>query len=291
MKKVAFIIDSSANVLADESRDIYLVPLNIIETRDSDEKVYNASTGIDLETLDERIKGGSKFKTSQSSIGLLHQTVEELTKKYDYVIGLPISEKLSSNYATWKSLETEFKDKFFVFNLGSVEVWITWFLESIREFLKERNNELDPKELETFITKKKKNYGGVLVVSDVSQLIAGGRLKGFKAVFVKTLKLKLLISMMASSGGLEYFDKTKTDAAAKKEVLNFLDKKVNLLNKKIKRAVVITTILDPKEREKVAQEFQSLLKDKVTIEQAMFSPVIAIHTGFSNYAFLVEMED
>ncbi|ADC31538.1 DegV-like protein [Mycoplasmoides gallisepticum str. F] len=291
MKKIAFIIDSSANILADESNDIYLVPLNIIETRNSDEKVYNASTGINLETLNEKIKGGSKFKTSQSSIGLLHQAVEELTKKYDYVIGFPISEKLSSNYATWKSLETEFKDKFFVFNLGSVEVGIVWFLELIRDFLKAKKNELDPKELETFITKKKKNFGGVLVVSDVSQLIAGGRLKGFKAVFVKTLKLKLLISMMPANGGLEYFDKTKTDLAAKKELINFLEQKVNLISKKIKKAAVITTILDPKEREKVVHEFQSLLKDKVVVEEAMFSPVIAIHTGFSNYALLVEMED
>ncbi|WP_027122124.1 DegV family protein [[Mycoplasma] imitans] len=291
MKKVAFIIDSSANILADESKDIYLVPLSIIETYNSEEKVYNASTGIDLETLNEKIKAGSKFKTSQSSIGFLHQTVEELTKKYDYVIGFPISEKLSSNYATWKSLESEFKDKFFVFNLGSVEIGIVWFLESIREFLKNKNNELDPKELDDFITKKKKNFGGVLVVSDVSQLIAGGRLKGFKAVFVKTLKLKLLISMMPTNGGLEYFDKTKTDLSAKKGLIDFLDKKINLRTKKIKKAAVVTTILDEKERQRVVDEFQTLLKGIVTVEQTMFSPVIATHTGFSNYALLVEMED
>ncbi|WP_257721329.1 hypothetical protein [Mycoplasmoides gallisepticum] len=41
----------------------------------------------------------------------------------------------------------------------------------------------------------------------------------------------------------------------------------------------------------MVHEFQSLLKDKVVVEEAMFSPVIAIHTGFSNYALLVEMED
>ncbi|MDC4182106.1 DegV family protein [Mycoplasma bradburyae] len=291
MKKIAFVIDSSSNILGDESKHIYLVPLGIIETKNSEQTVHNASYDMDLEKLDEKIKSGSKFKTSQSSIGVLQQTLEELTQKYDYVIGLPISEKLSSNYATWKSLESEFKGKFFAFNLGNVEIGIVWMLEEIRKFLESKNNEVDPKEVEAFIAKMKKNFGGVLVVSDVSQLIAGGRLKGFKAVFVKTLKLKLLISMMPTNGGLEYFDKTKTDLAAKNNLIDFLEEKIKLKSKKIKRAAIVTTILDDNENQKVLNEFKSLLKSDVEIKIVRFSPVIAVHTGISNYALLVQMED
>ncbi|QZX49337.1 DegV family protein [Mycoplasma sp. E35C] len=291
MKKIAFVIDSSSNILGDESKDIYLVPLGIIETKNNEQTIHNASVDMDLIKLDAKIKDGSKFKTSQSAIGVLHQTVEELAKKYDYIIGLPISEKLSSNYATWKSCEQDFKGKFFTFNLGNVEIGIVWMLEEIRNFLLTKNNELNPTELEKFIAKLKNNFGGVLVVSDVSQLIAGGRLKGFKAIFVKTLKLKLLISMMPNHGGLEYFEKSKTDLAAKKTLIEFLEEKIKIKSKKIKRAAVVTTILDDAQNQKIAEEFQKLLKTDIKIEITQFSPVIAVHTGISNYALLVQMED
>lgn len=287
MQKIAYLVDSSSGCHEDPQNDIYLVPLSIIETNNGQEKFYKSGIDITLNDLQKKLDSGSKFKTGQTSIGEVEEKVNKLLEKYDLVIGIPIDSQLSGTYQSWKMIENEIgTDKFNVLDTKDIEVSIKWWIDDIKEYL--AKNPYDIKKLNDFISKKVLKKGGTIIVSDVSQLIAGGRLKGLKAFFVKTLKFHILIKLLPSNGILEYFDKSRSEEESRKKCVNYLDKKINWSKNGIKRAGLISSILDDKKNLEIINEYKKLLPKNTEIVLTKFNPVIAVHTGLNTYALYLE---
>ncbi|WP_052663048.1 DegV family protein [Mycoplasmoides pirum] len=285
--KIAYLIDSSASINEDPSKNIYMVPLEIIENLDKTEITYKAGIDIDIKTLSEKISKGATFKTGQSPIGVVEEKIKELLEKYDHIIGIPIDRQLSGTYNSWQMLENQFgSNKFHVIDGLIVEQGIKFLIDEIEDYLK--NNEYDIKKIDELIEKEKAKIIGVIVVNDVSQLVAGGRLKGWKAFLIKTLKIKILIKLFAKDGLLEYFDKCRDDQEAKQIALDYIDSQNNWKTKGIKRIGISTSIVDSKENEKIVEEYKKLLPKNIEIKWQHISSIIAVHTGMNGYAILIQ---
>lgn len=286
--KIAYLIDSSAGMQENANEHIYLVPLEIVETsKDGSEKIYKAGIDIDLKALNEKLKSGSKFKTGQTVIGEVEQKVSELLKSYDLVIGVPIDCQLSGTFNSWKMLETDFgSDKFHVIDAKVVESGIQFIINELKTYLSKE--QFNVSKIDAHIKEMCQKMGGTIVVNDVSQLIAGGRLKGFKSILVKTLKIKILIKLLARDGLLEYFNKARQDDDAINRCLDYLDEQLQWRTKGIKRAVIVSTFLDQKENEKIVANFKKVLPKDVQLSYVHMSSVIAVHTGMSTYTIFIE---
>ncbi|WP_052663404.1 DegV family protein [[Mycoplasma] testudinis] len=285
--KIAYLIDSAASYNEDTANDIYMVPLAIIDTTQNPEKVYRAGIDLDLKGLAQKISQGSKFKTGATNLGEVTEKVEELIKKYDHVIGIPMDSVMSGTYSMWKTLETHYgSDKFHVINCFDVEYSIIWTLNDIKVFIEK--NGFDIVKIDEYVKSINLKKGGTIIVNDVSQLISGGRLRGFKAMMVKALKLRILIKLLPADGVLEYFDKKRDLTDGQKRLAQFLDEKIQWSKNGIKRALLISALTDPTENQKVIKDFQKILPAGTKIDLRPMSSVIAVHTGLNTYSLYLE---
>ncbi|WP_033159713.1 DegV family protein [Mycoplasmoides alvi] len=286
--KIAYLIDSSAGIPENPNKHIYLVPLEIIKIENNKEITYKSGINFDINNLKIEIENKSQLKTGQTVIGEVENKIFELLKEYDYVIGIPIDRQFSGTFNTWKMLETTFENnRFHVVDALIVESGISFIIEEIDNYLK-NNDECDWQKIDEIVDINRKKMAGVLVVNDVSRLIAGGRLKGWKAFLVKTLKTKILIKMHGLDGLLTYFNKTQTDDNAKKMSLEYLDSIINWKKHGIKNVKIITSILDTNKNKEIVAEYKKLLPQNIELDWTYISPVIGLHTGMNNYAIFIQ---
>lgn len=287
IQKIAYLIDSSASYHEDPENDIYMMPLSIININVQPERIYQAGINMDLDTLANELAKGHKFKTGLVAIDKVMKKVEELLKTYDRVIGIPIDSQMSGTYNTWKIIENELGvDKFYVVDCKDVEYSIVWTLQDIKDHVAKHG--FDEAKINALVKENNQKKGGTIVVNDVSQLIAGGRLKGFKATIVKALKLKILIKLLPADGHLEYFDKKRNATGAHERMVNYLDEKINWRKNGIKRALIVSTIRNEKQNQKILNEFKKILPENLEIICRPMSSIIAVHTGLDAYGIYLE---
>lgn len=285
--KIAYLLDSSAGINEQPENHIYVIPLEIIEHKKNHEMIiHKDDCNFSLEKLNEGIINSSTFKTGQAAIGIVQDRINDLLKIYDLVISIPIDKQLSGAYNTWKILENEFEsNKFYVVDVQCVQLGITSIIKEIQKWLEK--NKFNANTLTKFIEQIRCKTGGVIIVNDVSQLITGGRLKGWKALLIKTFKFKILIQLLGSNGLLQYFAKTRDDNEAMQTSLKFLDEQIQWTTKGIKEVIVTTTILDKKENERIVNCYKKLLPNNIEIKLEHLPSVIAVHTGINSYAIMI----
>ena len=284
--KIAYLIDSSSGILENSNEHIYFVPLEVVKTENGKEITYKSGIDFDINDLQREIKNKSQLKTGQSVIGEVEVFIEKLLEKYDYVIGIPIDSQLSGTFNTWKMLEGNFDNRFHVIDSLIVETGIVFIIDEIKEYLK--SNEYDREKIDNLVANIRKKIAGVLIVNDVSRLIQGGRLKGWKALLIKTLKTKILIKMHGLDGLLTYFDKTQSDDEAKKISLDHIDKLIQWRKNGIKRIKMITSILDEEKNKQILLEYKKLLPKDIDLTWTYISSVVGLHTGMNNYVILIQ---
>lgn len=287
--KIAYLVDSSVGLKEDPANDLYFVPLEIIETlSDGQEKRYRAELDIDITELGQKMTAGSKkFKTASSIPGEVQLKVETLLKTYDLVIGLPISKGISGTMQSWQLIAAEVGvDKFHVLDTNAVEYMTVYFYEAIREYL--NTNAYERKKLNDFVLKLQKTIWGCLVVEDISQLRAGGRIKVFKAMLVRALHLKLIIDMSCATGELKFWNKARTHQDAKIALLDHLDEILKWRTKGIKRVTMVANFLDAKTTQEHYNQFKALLPSNVEFRLASLTSVVSVHTGVGVYALTMQ---
>jgi DegV family protein with EDD domain len=213
--KTAWVTDSTA-FLDEELRnhpDIYTVPLTIL--LDGEE----FSDGIDLTPaqLFERLKHQKNPpKTSQPSVGAFQTLFNQLSKEYDQVVAVLLSEKLSG---TVSSSEQAAK---------LVEIPVTTFDSKILTYpmsaLLKKGLELQGagyslesimKELET-IRDTNETY---VLVGSLEQLHRGGRMSGLQFFLGSMLNVKPIISIV--DGALTVKEKVRSEKKAKEKILDY----------------------------------------------------------------------
>jgi fatty acid-binding protein DegV len=100
MKKAAILIDSSFGIKEKQYPDVYIVPMEIIETTKDKTISYLDQVNIFNKEITEKLRNGSDIKTSQPILGSTIKMLEKLTNEYENVYAFTIPSALSSSFNT-----------------------------------------------------------------------------------------------------------------------------------------------------------------------------------------------
>ncbi|MDR0985984.1 MAG: DegV family protein [Mycoplasmataceae bacterium] len=189
--KIGILIDSSStfNDGFIKSNNIEIIPLSLT---DNNNKVYDDLTDISHEDLLKRLDNGEDFKTSCSQLGKLFNKVDEMLKKYEQVVFLPISMGLSSQYNQSLMVQQEYPNKFFVIKSTSAALANEFILKHLVDDIKKN---LD---INQIINHAENNYNRICTYfscEDLSGMIKGGRATKAVMHVIKFLHLKPIIQL------------------------------------------------------------------------------------------------
>ena len=285
-KKIAFLLDTGSSYQPYPS-DCYVLPMiiNVIDKQKND-KTYLDNETLKREELNCFLDENLKISTSQPIIGMIIEKLEELYKEYDLVIAVPFSKYLSSAFNTVLSLKQEFgEDKLLVANINAMSISGNWFVEYVKEYLKNHNDEITQEQLDKLAEEVRQKTCGAVIVTDTQQLINGGRLKGVKGIIAKTLKLKLVIKYQ---GNLEFAAKDKSLEGAIDKTLDLIDKEINFRKNGIKHVSIFADLRDEKSNQKFYDYAKKQIGENLEYSTALLPGCVIAHTGRDTFSILIE---
>lgn len=280
-KKTCFIVDSCTEIKNNEIKDVFCVPLTILENNNGQEVIYKDLEEINTYDIIQKIKAKKDLKTSQTSLGQMYEILEELTPKYERIFVIPISSGLSGSYNTWTIAQKEFeKNEIILLDAKDLGPGNKVVVELVLKMIKENKTN---QEIIDAIEARKKRRLGTLVVTNLEQLKSGGRINKFKAVIAKTLKLNIIINF---NGSLDFYDKDRSIDKAIDKCLLKLDQETNYKTKGIKHLFFYTTFLDEAKNTEIKAKIEAKLNTKPI--QSLMPSIIAVHTGIDAFAIYLE---
>lgn len=288
--KIGVVADSSAGLTNEDfknMKDLGFCPLIILFNENEeivdDPKELNEEDFIDRITRKKQIA-----KTSQTPLGKMEKIWDEMLKKKDKIIFIPLSKGLSGQYNTASMLakEPKFKNKVYVFDSNGVSVINAILVKKAYKMIENGENDIN-KILEA-LKKISDNFYGFILPNDINYLARGGRISKTAMAIAKSLKLKPILSY---DGTIDKYDTTRTWSRAVNKTLNEIEK----YQKKHNNTIKLYIIHGSAKEEEIAEVIK-YAKDHgfENPEIAKLPNVITAHTGigaFSLLAFNLSPED
>ena len=124
--KIAIVVDTNSGISMSEAEKlgVYVIPMPFI----IEGKEYYEGINLSSETFYEKLSSDADIHTSQPSIGSTMQMYDELLKKHDYIIHIPMSSSLSKTYETASMLshQEDYEGKVFVIDNRRISVTIEY---------------------------------------------------------------------------------------------------------------------------------------------------------------------
>ena len=290
MKDFCFLIDTSFDFNYDLGDDVYILSLEIIETINNKEKIYQDTIDITRDQVRAKLASNADLRTSQTPYGKIFSKMEELLGKYKTIYCIVITKDFSGMFETYskiaKQLEKKYgKNRILVIDSKSTAIDQNWILDLVRkEALNGSNFSIIEKQVKNFNSK----ICGFTIISNAKQLIKGGRLTGIKGLLVKSLKIKLVIRYM--NGGLKFVDKSlDMNGAIEKGIadsFNCLKIPKNRIEK-----IVIFSDLNAELTEQYKEFVQSKLRQYYSgeYEFSVFPTIVLAHLGDFSFSVLFKI--
>lgn len=285
MQEVAFILDTGSYFQTKTLKNVFVVPISIIVDSDNNTKYYEDSIDITRKELEEFLDGSEHVSTSQPNIFKVEEKIKEILKSYKKIIFIPLSKHLSGFYNTLKNLkETKFQDSMILVDSESVGIDGTWIVEELSTLISENKIELTQESIDKCITERKKKVCGAVILADLNQLIKGGRLKGFKAIIAKTLKMKITIKFQ---GDLQFNSKDLNLEVAISKALKMIDAQNNYSKVGIKNITIMNDLKNKEYGEEIIKKILKILKIN-SYTPSLLPGCIISHVGTDTFSILIE---
>lgn len=268
--KTAVITDSTAYLPRDirKAKHIHMVPLNVIFGEES----YQEEIDITADDFFDMVKeGGTLPKTSQPSIGIMTQKLEELAEDYDVVVSIHLSSGISGTYqamVTAGEMVEEIDVR--VFDSESSCYMQGFYALEAAELA---NNGATPDQIISRLNEMKKSMNAYFMVDDLSHLQRGGRLNGAQAFVGSLLQVKPVLHFVDTK--IVPFEKIRTRKKAIKRILS-------LFEETVEEGGTYKACLIHANRPQEAAELKKELEerhDNIEVVLSYFGPVIATHLG------------
>ena len=283
-KKIAFLLDTGSSFKLFDHENCYICPINICIEQNNKEIVYQEDIDINRNEIYSLIDNNVNIKTSQPTLGKIMELMNDIVKKYDLIIAIPFSKHLSNTYNTIVSCAKQInKNKIIVLDSHPMSITGNWLMNDIIN-LNNSGVDINQKSLDKLAKKYRENQCGVVIVNDLKQLIAGGRLTGIKGLLAKALKLKLSIMYM---GDLKLCAKDLSLEGAINKSIDEINKKIHFSKNGIKRVVIFPDLKDDNDNQKYSNYLINKLKYK-NVEYALLPTSVAVHTGTNTFSFIIE---
>ncbi|SES72025.1 EDD domain protein, DegV family [Salinibacillus kushneri] len=270
MVKTAVLTDSTAYI-PKELRDkwnIYMVPLNVIVDNES----YQEEVDIQADEFYERMRDMEELpKTSQPSIGMVREKLEQLSEDYDAVIAVHLSSGISGTLQGTIAAG-EIVEEIDVYAYDSeISCMAQGFMALEAARLAEENT--SPEKIIERLDEVKATNKAYFMVDDLTNLHKGGRLNTAQAMLGSLLQVKPILHFV--DGQIEPFEKIRTRKKALNRVRELFDEAATT-GKELEACVIHS------QREDEAKQWKEELEskyDNVSCQISYFGPVIGTHLG------------
>ncbi|GAA0484898.1 DegV family protein [Salinibacillus aidingensis] len=270
MVKTAVLTDSTAYIPKDlrDKWNIYMVPLNVIFGNES----YQEEVDIETDEFYQKMREVEELpKTSQPSIGLVREKLEELSEDFDAVIAVHLSSGISGTLqGTVAAGETVENLDVYAYD-SEISCMAQGFMALEAAELAEKNT--PPEQIIARLDEVKASNKAYFMVDDLTNLHKGGRLNTAQAMLGSLLQVKPILHFV--DGQIEPFEKIRTRKKALNRVRELFDEDASS-GKQIEACVIHS------QREDEAKQWKQDLESKyenVTCKISYFGPVIGTHLG------------
>jgi DegV family protein with EDD domain len=215
-KRIAWVVDSTAflDEELEQHPDVYTIPLTVI--LDGEEYL----DGIDLtpQELYARLKSlDNPPKTSQPAVGEFVKLYEELGKKYDMIIAVLISSKLSGTVSSSQQASQLVEVPVVTIDSKILTYPLSALVKMGIEKLCEEDN---VESVISFLEAKKDQNETYVLIGSLEQLHRSGRMNGLQFFLGSVLNVKPIISI--EDGKLETKEKIRSEKKAKEKITDYL---------------------------------------------------------------------
>ncbi|WP_077624756.1 DegV family protein [Sediminibacillus massiliensis] len=268
--KIAVMTDSTAYIpkhVRDE-KNIHMIPLSVVFEKET----YKEEVDLTAADFYPMVKKADELpKTSQPSIGLITEKLEELAKDYDAVVSVHLSSGISGTYQAVVSAGGMVEGiDVYAFD-SEISCMVQGFYALEAADMAANNKSID--DIMARLEEMKQTATAYFMVDDLSNLHRGGRLNGAQALIGSMLQVKPLLHFVDKK--IVPFEKIRTRKKALKRIDSLFAEDANT-GKPI-RAVLIQA-----NREQEAEEMKQDLEarfDNVEVSVSYFGPVIGTHLG------------
>lgn len=184
--KVAIVSDSNSGITQKEAVELGITVVPMPFTIDGEE--YFEDINLTQEKFYEKLLGDAAVSTSQPSIGFVMSLWDELLKKYDQVVYIPMSSGLSESCASaLRVAEIDYKGKVFVVDNQRISVTQR---QSVLDAIELANKGYTGQEIHDILMKVKMHSDIYIMVDTLKYLRKGGRITPAAAAVGNLLKIK-----------------------------------------------------------------------------------------------------
>lgn len=232
MSKVAIVSDSNSGITQSMAKEfgVTVMPMPFFV---GDKTLYE---DIDLsqEEFYQMLSEKTDIHTSMPLVGNVTDTWDELLKEYDEIVHIPMSSGLSGSCETSMMLSQDYDGKVQVVNNQRISVTQR---QSVLDALALAKQGRTASEIKTILERDKFESSIYIMVDTLYYLKKGGRITPAAAALGTLLKLKPVLQIQGEK--LDAFAKVRGWKAAKKTMLNAIEKDLNERFADVKEDIIL----------------------------------------------------
>ena len=213
MSKIAVVTDSNSGITPKEASElgVYVIPMPFM----IDRKTYYENIDLDQEQFYEKLEGDTDIITSQPTPSSILELWDDLLKKYDEIVHIPMSSGLSGSCQSAHMLAQDYDERVQVVNNQRISITQK---QSVRDALMLIEKGYDAKQIKEVLEEDKFNSSIYIMLDTLKYLKKGGRITPAAAALGTVLRLKPVLQIQGEK--LDAFAKARTINQGKNIMIN-----------------------------------------------------------------------
>lgn len=213
MSKIAVVTDSNSGITPKEASGlgVYVIPMPFM----IDRKTYYENIDLDQEQFYEKLEGDTDIITSQPTPSSILELWDDLLKKYDEIVHIPMSSGLSGSCQSAHMLAQDYDERVQVVNNQRISITQK---QSVRDALMLIKKGYDAKQIKEVLEEDKFNSSIYIMLDTLKYLKKGGRITPAAAALGTVLRLKPVLQIQGEK--LDAFAKARTINQGKNIMIN-----------------------------------------------------------------------
>lgn len=213
MSKIAVVTDSNSGITPKEASGlgVYVIPMPFM----IDRKTYYENIDLDQEQFYKKLEGDADIITSQPTPSSILELWDDLLKKFDEIVHIPMSSGLSGSCQSAHMLAQDYDEKVQVVNNQRISITQK---QSVRDALMLIEKGYDAKQIKEVLEEDKFNSSIYIMLDTLKYLKKGGRITPAAAALGTVLRLKPVLQIQGEK--LDAFAKARTINQGKNIMIN-----------------------------------------------------------------------
>lgn len=269
MGKIAWVTDSTAFLDEELSKhpDVFTVPMTIV----LDEKEYKDQIDLTAEELYDRLKNLKvPPKTSQPSVGEFVTLYEQLEGKYDHVVAVLVSAKLSGTVSSSNQAASMVKIPVTTIDSKILSYPLSRMIKKGMEWI---DSGATVEEVAKKLMELASTNETFVLIGSLEQLHRSGRMNGLSFFLGSMLNIKPIISI--EDGVLHAKEKIRSESKGMEKIISYLQAAIE--RKGVQEAYILYGLQDV-EAKKWKEELQKRFPS-VSFGTYPLGATIGVHAG------------